>query len=638
MTEADSRHYDPSRGTPSRQARNTRSATPRAGYPSAAATLNGLGGGSGREKPYSSQRDRLVTSRASDSNWQSSTDYGSFVDYGYGDAFTAGSASETQEYDHDDFNDHDEYDERREEGEEEWEWEDDIVKPTTTSSGAVASSGKIRHRKPQNSSSASKTRAVPRSPRGYGGIRSSRATPAGYRTPPAPVAHSSRFSSISRESKVDHHELQQPSYPARAILERREPPIPWGALPGHALSTLQATFFYALSILKPALKMMRYPLIAILFLWILAFTLTSVYGVFRSAFEPFCYIPGVNMMTACKWITYTPPKNVGNQVPTGKLQPPNVQWADYPSLVSLEAKTFDQLLDESIGGLGGSLSLNLKKTEVAVKDLITLVKASDLKAKDSLAEILGEFVDDAAVAVKGLSRLSAKFNGALDNIMAVNDYALRSVERARELEPRSLPEKLNALMPWSPPKKDVNLVVKETFSQAMDVLSTHMERLLLETEARYNELKKLEEKLDALHELVQRENTTIATDKEELLALLWTKLGGHRKQMRSFERHLKLLKELTTYRKQAYAHISAALHHLQAMNQEADDIRERVAAPDLMGTMVEPEVHMKSIQMGLERLKESRVRAKKLEEEAARRVFGLDWNNDRVEKIDSAKR
>lgn len=98
--------------------------------------------------------------------------------------------------------------------------------------------------------------------------------------------------------------------------------------------------------------------------------------------------------------------------------PPNTavrhapRWADYPGLVNVQSATFEQLLDESVGGSG--LSLEMKKAEMATSDLVTLVRVSELKTKDVLAETLAEFVGDAKRAGRGLQKLSSKVAGAVD--------------------------------------------------------------------------------------------------------------------------------------------------------------------------------------------------------------------------------
>ena len=201
--------------------------------------------------------------------------------------------------------------------------------------------------------------------------------------------------------------------------------------------------------------------------------------------------------------------------------------------------------------------------------------------------------------------------------MAVNDYALHTIEAAQS-KPSWL--SMGGLIHWSRPQP-TNEIVTKTFTEAMSVLSSAMERLILEAEANLGNLNNLEERLLTLHEIVSREDSTLSSAKAELLSELWTKLGGNRKALRNFESHLVLLKNLGMYRRKALTHVVAALQTLQGMSSDMEDIRERVAAPELTGSKIPVEVHMKSIKGGLERLKEGRNRARRLEEEAMRRVL-----------------
>ena len=98
----------------------------------------------------------------------------------------------------------------------------------------------------------------------------------------------------------------------------------------------------------------------------------------------------------------------------------------------------------------------------------------------------------------------------------------------------------------------------------------------------------------------------------------------HKKELQNFDSHLALLKNLGWYRKQASANVVGALQILRAMSEVIKDIRERVAAPEPMGSSVPVKFHVKSIEMGLERLREGRLRAKRLDDDATRRVMSLN--------------
>lgn len=203
--------------------------------------------------------------------------------------------------------------------------------------------------------------------------------------------------------------------------------------------------------------------------------------------------------------------------------------------------------------------------------------------------------------------------------MAVNDYALHAIEESHARTPSRF--SVQGLNPWAVSR--TNKIVTQTFSEAMTVLSTAMEKLILEAEVNLANLDRLEERLSTLHELVSREDSTLSSAKADLLAELWTKLGGNKRALRGYDNHLMLLRNLGMYRKKALAHVVAALQTLQGMSTDMEDIRERVAAPELTESKIPVEVHMKSIRGGLERLKEGRVRARKLEEQAMQRVLEI---------------
>ena len=172
---------------------------------------------------------------------------------------------------------------------------------------------------------------------------------------------------------------------------------------------LDGTIFtgrYALDVFSTAIHLLRWPLSIFLFLWFLSLILSLMFGyvsqTVRDAFQPLCIVPGISKSPMCRV-----DNDLNNTTP--KFVP---QWADYPKLVEVQSKTFEQLLEQSVGG--PALSLEIKKAEMATSDLVTRVRISDLKAKDSLVESLGEFLEDARKTGRGLHKLTAKIGGAVD--------------------------------------------------------------------------------------------------------------------------------------------------------------------------------------------------------------------------------
>jgi hypothetical protein len=178
----------------------------------------------------------------------------------------------------------------------------------------------------------------------------------------------------------------------------------------------------------------------------------------------------------------------------------------------------------------------------------------------------------------------------------------------------------SSLSPWSKNPKEV---VAEMFSDAMGVLSANLNRLVLEAESNLANLNSLEEHLETIHDMVTREDMATTAEKDDLLAELWTALGGNRKELRNFSDHLKLLKQVGTFRKKALIHVTAALETLRAMSDDMEDLRERVSTPELVGPSIPMEVHIESIQNGIERLQEGRDRAKRAEVDTVKQVLEI---------------
>ncbi|EIW83786.1 hypothetical protein CONPUDRAFT_119164 [Coniophora puteana RWD-64-598 SS2] len=376
------------------------------------------------------------------------------------------------------------------------------------------------------------------------------------------------------------------------------------------------TFHYVHDIVAPAIRAFRKPLSLFLFLWMLAWAVTRMSATIRTALSPLCILPGISSSSLCAPFPPQAYNGRGRKPGDNNSKP---QRVDFPELMRMQEGTFEHLMDNAVGGAG--LSLEVRKAELATGDLTILVRNSELKGRDVLGDLLETFVKDAKKTAKGLTRLGSKVGGAVDQVMAVNGYTMRTIQEAHANTPS--PYSIRALMPSfgrAPPREKV----LAAFTDAMDTLADAITRLIVEAEVSLADLSALEEDLSAIHAVVVRENGSVTRSKDELLAQLWTMLGANRREIRSHDDRLALLQGLGDYRRRALAHVVAALQTLQGMSEDMEDLRERVAAPEIVGGRIPLEVHMESIQSGLERLKEGRVKAKEREDEAIRRVLAID--------------
>jgi hypothetical protein len=155
---------------------------------------------------------------------------------------------------------------------------------------------------------------------------------------------------------------------------------------------------FSTDVIRRSIQWLRRPLSFFFFVWFLALITFKVFDMLRPAFTPLCILPGISYSVFC--------------APVDNQESRSLKWADYPKMMDVQSATFEQLLDESVGG--SSLALEIKKTEIATADLIALVKLSELNSKDKLAGSLMEFVEDAKAAGRGLQKLNAKVTGTVD--------------------------------------------------------------------------------------------------------------------------------------------------------------------------------------------------------------------------------
>ena len=170
-----------------------------------------------------------------------------------------------------------------------------------------------------------------------------------------------------------------------------------------------AIFQYTVKVVADAFRFCRRFFswaLGIMILWLVISMMTSQLVFFA---RPFCSLPIVSpMIPFCRWDAFQDPPPA-----THSSAGRPVHWADYPKLIDVQTRTFDQLLDENMGAKG--LTTEVKKAEMAGNDLITLVRVSELKSRDQIAERLGKFVDDARGTGRSLHTLGAKIHGAIDS-------------------------------------------------------------------------------------------------------------------------------------------------------------------------------------------------------------------------------
>lgn len=140
--------------------------------------------------------------------------------------------------------------------------------------------------------------------------------------------------------------------------------------------------------------------------------------------------------------------------------------------------------------------------------------------------------------------------------------------------------------------------VFQVYSEVTTALLDHVSRLTLIAESLLTKLESLEEQLDLIHELVFEEEF-IASAKDQLLSRLWMRLGGNRQDVWN----LKLLSEIGESRRKAKAYVGSALHTLDALNRDLNDLREQSFNQGSAGSEISIKAQIEGIGNGVQRLR-----------------------------------
>jgi hypothetical protein len=103
-------------------------------------------------------------------------------------------------------------------------------------------------------------------------------------------------------------------------------------------------------------------------------------------------------------------------------------------------------------------------------------------------------------------------------------------------------------------------------------------------------------------------------------------VGANRAKLSNFASHKSLLSSVGQYRSTAAVQVGGTLVQLERLASDLDELRERVATPILVNNedgvaSIPIEVHVMTLQKGVQRLAESRGRSKSRAEQVLKRIL-----------------
>lgn len=334
----------------------------------------------------------------------------------------------------------------------------------------------------------------------------------------------------------------------------------------------------------------------------------GISAVIYSTLSPICSIPGMSYanLPFCR--------------PSGSYP----GRTEFEQLVGAQT-AFEDVLSSSTEFV--SLPYNMKQSEASVRDLRTVIKYSSLPSRNELVFELGGFIDAARQASSDLATFESHIGRAVDNILSTNRWTLSVLDSLarRESDRGALSRLLTAANPLAPRGSASEAVLRQYLQHARAV-EDQVNAVIAEAQGLELLLGNLDERLDVIGEISSRDGVAAAASREELLAYLWTRLGGNRADVARLEQHLGLLRSVKQYQSQAWQHVAATLLKLQAVSAQLEDLRERVAAPEVAGAGAGAdmplEFHIENVRLGVERLEDARGANREKQGEMYRKLIG----------------
>lgn len=328
----------------------------------------------------------------------------------------------------------------------------------------------------------------------------------------------------------------------------------------------------------------------------------------NNALSPICRIPGAGYLHLPFCPTQVAPEISGP--------------AEFDKLVAAQSQ-FEDVLKAT--AQGGFLPIEMKKSEASIRDLKHVVEYSNIPSKNELVFEFASFIDSARQAGDNLSRFNSRIGRAVDHILSTNRWTLNIIEGVAEKDAAQskvvkwFSNNLNIFAPFQPMALSRDVLLDQ-YLRHTGLVEEQIVHLITEAQTLLRALDDLDSRLETILRIATTDGIQLQGTKDELLATLYVKLGGSRSTVAKLNNQLKLLKDVSSYRRMAWAHVNGAIIKLMAIRDSLEDLRERVGMTDEIREKVPLEVHIASINLGIQRLEEQREEGRRLDREQFNRV------------------
>jgi hypothetical protein len=349
--------------------------------------------------------------------------------------------------------------------------------------------------------------------------------------------------------------------------------------------------------------------------------------------SPICRLPGVSMLHLPFCPDDQPPSAF---FPNGTAHQRPVEFDD---LMGVQGQ-FEQVLERSAEGV--SLPMEMKRSETSIRDLRTLIRNSDVQARDELVFEFDGYIDTARQTAADLQRFNSHCGSAVDAVVAINRWTSRYID---SLAPGadgsaggsgddgdgSLVSLWTSWLfyPFQPAERAFNeRVILDKYIEHTALVSDRIATLILEAQAVLRLLTKAEDHLSLIYDISSRSSASTANRRDQVFWNLWTLVGANNARLHNLSQQLALLRQVDAQRSTAVAQVSALVLELEAIQAGLGDLRDRVAEPELVregvaasAAPIPLSVHIETIDRGVERLEAARRRIRAAEDDRIREAL-----------------
>lgn len=242
---------------------------------------------------------------------------------------------------------------------------------------------------------------------------------------------------------------------------------------------------------------------------------------------------------------------------------------DFTSLMEVQSG-FESVLDKSAYGL--SMPLELKSSEMATRNLRSLLKETEIAAREDFILELNGYIEKVGRAGADLQTFYIHIGSTVDSIININRWTLRHINSlSMEPEAPSLPPAIAwAIRPLSlfrtSEQAGNDRALLDKYSEHVTLVQERLGKLLDEGKALLLLLHQSQTQLGVINEQAEQLPGARTAKPESLLSSIWAYIGSFMEEPRNFDEQIVLLKKVD-------AQYSNTISHLLSLIEELKDIQ-----------------------------------------------------------------